>query len=229
MRQQRRGFTLVELLIVVAVVALLLALLLPALQRARMQAKVVRVHSDLRQIGLALDQYLLDQRDALPPARSACGTPVLNQLPVELADGGYLPPSPSKIPQSHFLDLFRPTETYKYIAPGATWYNGSFFDLPGQTWRPRSKLWVPDDFPHNQSKAGRYFADLPGEAVSPARFAVWSIGPDPESPRFPRISGTDQVDTAHFPLPRPFWLRQAGDTGLITHFRNARGHDFMSP
>lgn len=230
--------TLLELLAVVAVVALLLAILLPAHAHARKKARIVIAHSDLRQICLALDAYAMDNGDALPPTRSACGTNVNYQLPVELAEQEYFPRGASKIPQAEFWDVFDtrdpagvddPPETYKYRAPGAMWFNGSFFDFPDSAWRIRASIWVPDDFPRCASADGRFYANRSFEPPSPAVYAVWSIGPDAYSPKFPRHEGTDEVDPAKFPLPRRFWLLDASDTGLITHFRSAEGHACASP
>ncbi len=67
-RQQHRAFTLIELLVVIAIIALLMAILIPALSRARKQARVVYCLNNLKQLGIAMQIYAQQNDDYIPRA-----------------------------------------------------------------------------------------------------------------------------------------------------------------
>ena len=62
------GFTLIELLVVIAIIVILMSLLVPALERARDHAYVVKCASNLRQVGQAIAAYCNENRGEYPRA-----------------------------------------------------------------------------------------------------------------------------------------------------------------
>jgi prepilin-type N-terminal cleavage/methylation domain-containing protein/prepilin-type processing-associated H-X9-DG protein len=75
------GFTLVELLVVIGIIALLVAMLLPALNKAREQARTVTCASNMRQIYTAAELYATQWKVFMLPAQAGTGNSGTSPLP----------------------------------------------------------------------------------------------------------------------------------------------------
>ncbi|UCC68599.1 MAG: prepilin-type N-terminal cleavage/methylation domain-containing protein [Armatimonadota bacterium] len=65
--RRRKGFTLIELLVVIAIIGILAAMIFPVFARARESARKVVCLSNVKNIALAVQMYLADNNDTLPP------------------------------------------------------------------------------------------------------------------------------------------------------------------
>ena len=79
----RSGFTLIEMLVVIAIIAVLAALLLPAVQQAREAARRAQCLNHMMQIGVALNNYMM-AHEVLPPGTQNNSGPILSK-----EGGGY--------------------------------------------------------------------------------------------------------------------------------------------
>ncbi len=217
-----RSFTLLELLVVVAVISVLIGILLPAVNAAREQAEVIKACAELKNIADALKAYSFENHDKYPPARTFCDMDKRehwSELPPELVDSSYLPAGPEDSYLSSAVeDQFNPGHTYKYTAPGWGYHN---------TVKTVSALWVPDDFPKDrvdadpESISGKVYDNLgmptdgDGNLIpSPVDWVVYSVGPryDPEK-------GLGE----HYPVPRCTWYKGCGTSGVIPVMKTRDG------
>jgi len=79
-REDRRGFTLVELLIVIGILGLLIALLLPAANKARESARRIQCLANIRQLTAAVLAYVADDPGQCLPEAGSGNAPVLAPL-----------------------------------------------------------------------------------------------------------------------------------------------------
>lgn len=200
-----RAFSLIELLVTLAVLAWLAALAVPSIWSSLERARVARVVSDLQTVEVALEAYRTDH-GAYPPVTVSCmavDADQVLQLPLELADGGYLPKNSRTQTSTLLEDPFSPGNTYKYAAPEPYWMNGS-------RQNDRYAVWVPSDFPSCQSDSGK--AD--DSPRSPLAWAVWSQGPRPDKKK----ALSNKAPTARFT-----WYRGTGDNGAIGRYKERDG------
>jgi prepilin-type N-terminal cleavage/methylation domain-containing protein len=208
----KRGFSLIELLVVTAVTTLLLGILLPVTGRARLQAKVLTVNAELKGIGLALEAYSLDHEGKYPPVRVDC---MLGghfyQLPYELTNEGYLPkPPPDTFLSAGIEDRFNPGYTYKYRSVGTLIYNRTTI-MPDSAY-----LWVPSGFPDNEQNDGQTYSTL---KESPVSWVLYCQGPDFDDRRMKELQ---------YPVPRATWFNRQKSEGVIVRMRLQNGRQIGS-
>jgi prepilin-type N-terminal cleavage/methylation domain-containing protein len=93
----KKGFTLVELLVVISIIAILLAVLIPSLQKARELAKRIICSNQIKQIGVGMTGYVTDCSDKMPYQ----GGYKTNE------SGAYIPTDESDEPTPHYSVIWR--------------------------------------------------------------------------------------------------------------------------
>ncbi len=107
MRRNQRAFTLIELLIVVAIIGILAAIAVPNFLNAQVRAKSSRVLGDLRSIRTALEMYVIDYNRAILDPNELANAGIYQQ---GSRVWGQLTTPTAYISPSAFIDPFVPTE-----------------------------------------------------------------------------------------------------------------------
>ena len=125
-RLKKPAFTMVELLVVIAIIAILVALLLPAVQKAREAARRVHCTNNLRQLGLALANYV-DAWSSYPPMRGGTNTPLTGEIGFTLTSRDSLSGIVGLLPYLEQEILYEQIESSNF-GP-VPWYSTQYWDM----------------------------------------------------------------------------------------------------
>ena len=122
----RRGFTLVEIMIVVAIIALLASIAVPNFMRARKRSQATKIMEDLRQLDAATDEYAIETN------RTSGMNPIWGDLKNYIKTGTPLYNTGADL----FGDSYGPFTVDTVIAVPTTAYNNLSDVAPLSFWSP---------------------------------------------------------------------------------------------
>jgi prepilin-type N-terminal cleavage/methylation domain-containing protein/prepilin-type processing-associated H-X9-DG protein len=185
MRRSRVGFTLIELLVVIAIIGVLIALLLPAVQQAREAARRAQCANNMKQLGLALNNYH-DVSNAFPVGLDVYTQSLFTQSPGT----------------NNFCNAF--DKLLPYVEQGIM-YDGYNFQLGSVYWSRNHTAMehvvgtyvCPNDLP-NQFPISGDIDNSPGSYAMNAGtipIGVWGYGPEQTWKYWVSIAGNGMFST----------------------------------
>jgi type II secretion system protein G len=178
---RRRAFTLIELLIVVAIIAILAAIAVPNFLEAQTRAKISAAKSDLRTIALGLESYAVDNNQY--PYTESLGPTIF------MPPGGTPRVNPNGVratgltsPIAYLSSI--PNDTFKHSVNGVPitaphYYERAGFQMNDGNFTAAGESIVPADAVGTSNLAG-IGADTPvtNDSLTPAQWVLYSLGPD---------------------------------------------------
>jgi prepilin-type N-terminal cleavage/methylation domain-containing protein/prepilin-type processing-associated H-X9-DG protein len=173
MKRRHTGFTLIELLVVIAIIAILAAILFPVFARARENARKSSCQSNLKQLGMAVQQYAQDYDETYPGLYISSPSAV-----------SYVLPNGTTYTSTHVL---WPTLIYPYVkniqvynCPSSSYkwtgvYSGTMcYGINEQSFGSAGRAMAAINYPSELM----YFADSNTAASNSYRFDITTGNPD---------------------------------------------------